>query len=214
MSKRRKHNEANVSSRHWSQFLILTGCMLIFAAGCQSTSETEPLLTERIDKLSQEKTLLQRQVEQLTTENTRLEKRVETLSAIPKDQLELWSLQRIEIGRFTGLYDKDKDGKKEQLVVYVQPIDRDGDTVKSPGSVDAQLWDLNKSGAEAMLGQWQVEPKELKKRWLKALLSTNYRLTFAVADQVSQAKDPLTVKVTFTDLLTGKVFQEQKVIEP
>lgn len=214
MSKRRKPNKANVSSRHASQSLILAGCILIFATGCQSSSETEPLLTERIDKLSQEKTLLQRQVEQLTTENTRLEKRVETLSAIPKDQLELWSLRRIEIGRFTGLYDKDKDGTKEQFVVYVQPIDQDGDLIKSPGSVDVQLWDLNKSGAEAMLGQWQVEPKELKKRWVKALLSTSYRLVFDITDQASQSAEPLTVKVTFTDLLTGKVFQEQKVIEP
>jgi hypothetical protein len=64
-----------------------------------------------------------------------------------------------------------------------------------------------------MLGQWKVETDELKKVWFKTLVTINYRLTFDVADIVETLEEPLTVKVTFTDYLTGKVFNEQKVIK-
>jgi hypothetical protein len=82
------------------------------------------------------------------------------------------------------------------------------------GSVDVQLWDLNKKGSEALLGQWQVKRSELKKLWFATLITINYRLTFDVGDKVEKFDEPLTVKVTFTDYLTGKVFKEQKVIKP
>ena len=64
-----------------------------------------------------------------------------------------------------------------------------------------------------MLGQWKIEPDELKKLWFETLVSIYYRLTFNVADIIDNLKEPLTVKVTFTDYLTGKVFTEQKAIK-
>ncbi|GAH67953.1 unnamed protein product, partial [marine sediment metagenome] len=55
---------------------------------------------------------------------------------------------------------------------------------------------------------------ELKKLWFATLITINYRLTFDVADKITGDEEALTVKVTFTDYLTGKVFTEQKVIKP
>jgi hypothetical protein len=189
----------------------------VLAAGCKNADTGTPGLTIQVERLSREKTRLQSQLEQSKTENERLKKQMETLAALPKDQRELWSIQRIEIGRLSDLHDKNKDGQKEKLVVYVQPIDQDGDTVKSPGEVQVQLWDLNKKGGQALLAEWHVGPDQLKKLWLTALLAGNYKLTFDVADKVELFKSApggLTVKVAFTDYLTGKTFQEQKVIKP
>jgi hypothetical protein len=187
------------------------------AAGCKNADTGTPGLTIQVERLSREKTRLQSQLEQSKTENEQLKKQIETLTALPKDQRELWSVQRIEIGRWSGLHDEDKDGQKEKLVVYVQPIDQDGDTVKSPGEVEVQLWDLNKKDGQALLAEWHVGPDQLKKLWLTALVAVNYKLTFDVADKVELFKSTsggLTVKVAFTDYLTGKTFQEQKVIKP
>lgn len=200
-------------------FCLLTSvfCLLVLAAGCKNADTGTPGLTIQVERLSREKTRLQSQLEQSKTENERLKKQMETLAALPKDQRELWSIQRIEIGRLSDLHDKNKDGQKEKLVVYVQPIDQDGDTVKSPGEVQVQLWDLNKKGGQALLAEWHVGPDQLKKLWLTALLAGNYKLTFDVADKVELFKSApggLTVKVAFTDYLTGKTFQEQKVIKP
>ena len=46
------------------------------------------------------------------------------------------------------------------------------------------------------------------------MVKVNYRLTFDITDKVTSFDEPLTVKVTFTDYLSGKVFKKQKVINP
>ncbi len=153
------------------QLLVLSFFMFALAAGCENASRPTPALAIQIEGLSREKIQLQNQLEQSKTENELLKKQIETLAALPKNQRELWSIQRIEIGRLSGLHDDDKDGKKEKLIVYVQPIDQDGDSVKSPGEVQVQLWDLNKKGDQALVAEWHIGPAELKKLWLTALTS-------------------------------------------
>jgi hypothetical protein len=192
-------------------------CIFIFmviVTGCTSPKEKESVAVQ-IEQLTQEKTQLQKQIEQSEKENEQLKQQVQVLSELPEEvKLEnLNRLENIKIGRYTGFFDKDTDGRNEKLIVYVQPTDEQGDSLKAAGTVEVQLWDLNKTNGQAMLGQWKVEPDELKKLWFETLVSIYYRLTFDVADIVDSLEEPLTVKVTFTDYLTGKVFNEQKVIK-
>jgi hypothetical protein len=98
--------------------------------------------------------------------------------------------------------------------VYVVPVDETGDDIKAAGAADVQLWDLNKKESEALLGQWQIEPNELKKLWLDSFLGGSYRLVFDVSQIVTKVEKPLTVKVNFTDYLSGKTFTEEFVIKP
>ncbi len=199
-----------------SVFCVLSSVFCVLSvAGCEDAKK-RALLIEQIDQLTQDKTQLQEQVEQSETENKQLKGQVQVLSGLPEDvRLEnLYDLERVKIGRYTNFFDKDKDGKKEKLIVYLQPIDAEGDTVKASGAVDVQLWDLNKADGEALLGEWHVTPGELKELWFATLVTINYRLTFDVADKIESPEEQLTVKVTFTDYLTGKVFKEQKVIKP
>lgn len=195
--------------------IILAGCLLAVAAGCENAgSRASP--AEELNTLRQEKTQLTRQIERSKSENEQLKEHIQVLSGLPPEvNLEnLDRLLRIKISGYTNLYDKDKDGRKEKLIVYIQPIDRDGDIIKAAGAVDVQLWDLNKDNGQALLGQWHFEPNELKKLWFTKLITVSYRLTFDVADKIDEFEEPLTVKMTFTDYLTGKVFKEQRVIKP
>lgn len=196
--------------------IVLTGCVLTIAAGCGNGGSSRASLTKEINILRQEKTKLTSRFEQSKSENEELEKLLQFRSRLrPEARLEYFDrLQRIKIAGYTNLYDKDKDGKEEKLIVHIQPIDRDGDLIKAAGSADVQLWDLNKDNGQPLLGQWHVEPNDLKKLWSTAFLTTSYRLMFDVADKIDEYEEPLTVKVTFTDYLTGKVFKEQKVIKP
>ncbi len=200
--------------RYWL-FAVFAGSLLAVAAGCDSADRPDPL-KEQINSLKQEKTQLTRQIKQSGLENKKLKKQIQVLSGLPADaKLEnFYNLQRVKITGFTDFYDKDKDGRKEKLIVYIQPIDQDGDVVKATGSVDVQLWNLNRPNGQALLGQWRVEPDELRKLWFATLITINYRLTFDVAGKIEKFEEPLTVKLTFTDHLSGKVFKEQKVIEP
>jgi hypothetical protein len=195
--------------------IILVGSLLIIAAGCENSS-SKPSLTEEINTLRQEKAELKSRIEQSESEAEQLKRQIQVLSGLPpKVRLKgLYDLQRIKITRYTNLYDKDKDGKKEKLIVYIQPIDEEGDIVKATGAVDVQLWNLNKEDGEALLGQWHVTPSQLKKLWFATLITINYRLVFDIADKITGDEEALVVKVTFTDYLSGKVFKEQKIIHP
>jgi cell division protein FtsB len=192
-------------------------CFLIFillVTGCATPKGKESLAT-KIEQLTQENKKHQEQIEQSNAENKQLKDQIQVLSGLPENvRLEnLNRLERIKIGRYTGFFDKDKDGKKEKLIVYIQPIDEQGDTVKVTGAVHVQLWDLNKTNGQAMLGEWKVEANELKELWFATIVTINYRLTFDVTDIVEDLEKQLTVKATFTDYMTGKVFKEQKVIK-
>lgn len=195
-------------------FAFYTFIFLILVTGCAKPEEKESIAVQ-IEQLTQEKSELQKQIEQSEKENEQLKQQVQVLSGLPENvKLEnLNRLENIKIGRYTGFFDKDDDGKKEKLIVYIQPTDEQGDGLKAAGTVEIQLWDLSKTNGQAMLGQWKVEPDELKKLWFETLVSIYYRLTFDVADIVESLEEPPTVKVTFTDYLTGKVFNEQKVIK-
>ena len=194
---------------------MLCGCLLLIIAGCENGGSNSPKAKE-LSRLKQEKTQLTHQLSQSKKEVDQLKEQLQSLSALtPEARLEnIYHLQRVKLTKYTNLYDKDKDGRYDKLIVYIKPIDEQGDKVKATGAVDVQLWDLNKEAGQALVGQWHVGPAELKELWFATLITINYRLTFDVADKISEFKEPLTVKVSFTDYLTGKVFDEQRVIKP
>lgn len=190
---------------------IIFGCLLVIAAGCQGSNPAKEVKTLQLEKAD-----LKSQIEQSKSENEQLKNQVKTLSELPADvRLEdLYNIQKIKITRYTNLYDKDKDGKKEKLLVYIQPIDEQGDIVKATGAVDVELWYLDKAEGEAKLGAWHVTPADLKKLWCATLITINYRLLFDVAGIITGDEEELVVKVTFTDYISGKVLKEQKIIKP
>ncbi len=191
----------------------LAACALV--SGCGRGMEKS--LFSQVKLLAEEKTELKLQVEKLQDENEELTKRVETLSALgPEVRLEvLGRLESIEISSRSGLYDKDRDedGTKETLVVYVRTIDDAGDAIKAVGSVEVQLWDLEAED-NARLAQWRIKPEELKRLWSSTVMTSYFRLTFDVSELLRDNEKELTVKVTFTDYITGNILRKQRVIKP
>ncbi len=195
------------------RFVITALAVCALALGCDRGAEKN--LFDQVKLLSEEKTKLKLQVEKLEGENAELTKRVETLTSIgPEVRLEvLGRLESIEISGRSGLYDKDRDGTKETLVVYIRTIDNAGDAIKAVGSVEVQLWDLEAEN-DARLAQWQIKPEELKRRWSSTVMTSYYRLTFDVSELLADNEKELTVKVTFTDYITGNILRKQRVIQP
>jgi outer membrane murein-binding lipoprotein Lpp len=213
-----EYRKSNVASRSFEFIAVLLYFCALAAllAGCESAPITENPLTEKVDKLSQEKRELMSHIEHIEARNKNLQKQITTLHSLEDDVKlkDLCDLQSVRITKYTNLFDKDKDGKKETLIVYIQPVDQDGDIIKAPADVHVQLLDLDKDKDPALLGKWHITPNKLRKLWFNAMLKTHYRLTFDVSDKVEDPDKPLTVMVTFTDYLTGKVFEEQKLIKP
>ena len=196
-----------------NQRLFVT-VILVFGAACGCQEESQVSLWDQIKQLGQEKVTLREQNEKLQSENEELKKQIQTLSAIdPQIRAEaVATMKKIDIGKRSGLFDKDSDGIKEKLIVYVRPSDETGDTVKTPGSVEVQLWDLDSESSEAMLASWQLGPEQIKTLWASTLMTNYYRLTFDVSEILDGQAQELTVKVRFTDYMTGKSLTAQKVI--
>ncbi len=195
------------------RFVVAALAVCAFVLGCDGGADKS--VFDQIKLLSEEKTELKLQVEKLQGANDELTKRVETLTSIgPEIRLAvLGRLASVEISGRSGLYDKDKDGTKETLVVYVRTIDDAGDAIKAVGSVEVQLWDLEAED-NARLAQWRIEPEELKRLWSSTVMTSYFRLTFDVGELLGDNEKELTVKVTFTDYITGNILRKQTVIKP
>ena len=197
-------------------FILISWCLSVFfVAGCQQ-QDAKVSQSERINLLEKQNDDLSKELEQAQVENENAKKQIVVLMGLREEgKLEgVAEIQSVKIGGYTGFYDRNKDGVREKLIVYLQPIDRDGDGVKAAGSVNVELWNLDRKDGEPLLDSWHVDAEKLRGLWLMSFMKANYRLSFDVAENISTSKEPLTVKVTFTDYMGGKVFKEQKVIRP
>ena len=198
--------------------VLIVGCACLFTAGCEDAETGSSTNWDRDKQLRQQVNDLEAKVEKLQDRNRRLQEQVVVLSNLPSDTDandidEMYGLKKLEIARRTGLYDKNNDGIKEKLIVYLRPVDSDGDAVKTVGSVRVELWDLNQKPQKALLAKWSIGPLELKKLWLSGVLTHYYHLSLDVGKQIDEKKE-LTVKVSFTDYITGQVLTAQKTITP
>ncbi len=201
------------SSKVKRSFLLIA-LFILFISACQNDVRQKPV--SETDRLRQQNQTLTDRLANTEQQVQQLKKQVQTLSAVTDDTQpeDIYDLQKIRIWRYTNLYDKDEDGKLESLIVYLQPVDSDGDVIKAAGRVEVQLWDLNRDEAHALLATWNVSPDEIKKEWYATVLASNYRLIFDISKLIDKYEKPLTVKVKFTDILSGKTFTEQRTIEP
>lgn len=200
----------NKQTIQFAAVLIITALLL---TGCGGR---ENVLLKDLQQLKQENTDLSSQVQSLQQENTRLSEQVDTLAGLDESVRlkDLDTLAQIRLGRRTGLYDMDENGTDETLMVYVETLDAAQDYVKAVGTVRVQLWDLNTDPAGAKLADWTLKPNEIKDRWGGNIFAGYYRIPFEAANILSTHRDELTVKVTFTDLLSGRVLRDQTVITP
>jgi len=200
----------NISKIKYQNFFVsLCLCGIIICAGCQEKQKADKQQTIAKKEIKDTNSPVK-----LSAEVERLKKQVESLMGINKEArtAALSTLSAVELSSKTALYTNEQTKKKDKLVVYLRPIDDMGDVVKAAGAVDVELWNLNAKPESALIGQWKVEPEELKKYWTSSLMSSHYKLQFDLGSKLTGSEKELTIKTQFTDYLTGKVFKAQKVV--
>jgi hypothetical protein len=190
---------------------IVAACLVtFFLNGCQNNEMVKKSVA---DELQQKNVQLENELSKVTSQRDQLKEQNNVLTSLGQQKVtaeNIYSLEGIRISRYSGFYDRDNDGIKESLIVYIQPVDVNGEVVKAIGDVQIELWNLEKKD-RPMLKQWQVGPEELKKNWY-SVLTSNYRLVFDTGQIAAETKDDLTLKVKFIDHLSGKVFKSQYLI--
>jgi hypothetical protein len=183
----------------------------LLLAGCTTPDKANILLRKENQELREKVTRLDRTHEADRAIIVSLESSATTLPSLPPDRLdELFTVHGLRIGRLSGGADLNaaKPGD-EGLKIYIVPTDQDGEDLKAAGSFKIEAFDLAQKD-HRKIGQWDFDLEQSKKNWFGPLL---YSYVLTCPWQTVPEHSKITVKITFTDALTGRRFQTQRVFD-
>jgi hypothetical protein len=181
-------------------------------AGCSSPSKANIALRKQNAALRQEVDALKMAQQSDADAIRRLEAGATTVPVLPQVRVDkLFTTHGLRLGRLTGGWDGDvSKAGDEGIQVYTVPTDQEGDEIKATGAFVIDAFDLSK-GSDARIGRWEFPTTETSKRWLGNALQ--YGFIFELPWQQLPSGDDVTIRVTFTDELTGRVFNAQKAVK-
>jgi len=191
--------------------LALTAVMLAgLIVGCDQIPPDvhSQLITEqkRVRRLEKDNEALGQQL-------LRQERQMETLLSLGEKRLEqLYFVDSIKLGRYSGGWDLDGDGKQDGVKVFLSPRDQYGTAIKAAGAATVQLYDLAAEPNESLIAEFNWTVEELPGAWASGFMSYHYTFNCPWGDN-PPANDIVTVRVVFVDYLTGKTFSAQKACE-
>ncbi len=187
---------------------LVGGCGL-FSSGNSVRSDPEkelPAIT--IERLRHELA----QENQLVKE---LQNQLKVLASLPTDRLEhVVCVSKISFGRYSRIWDSDKDGVNDGALVYLLCYDQAGDQVKAGGIAELELFDLAAEEGRRLIGKWNYNFSELAKHYLGGLMNNHFKFELQYPADNVPVSDNLTLVCRFSDALTGKTFEIQKLIAP
>jgi hypothetical protein len=129
----------------------------------------------------------------------------------PKKLEELEVPVRIDLERLSGGYNDDGQPGDDGIVLYIQPIDRNGDVIKAAGSIKVTLLDLANSPDQYIIDECQFDVKKTRELWYGQLWTHHYTVHCPWQPGRPPRHDEITARVEFQDLLTGKTLTAQGV---
>ena len=187
--------------------LSVGGCGFIF----KSPSKANVKLRKQIQGLEGQIAQLQQQHQADEATIRGLAERTGTTPVLERARLDkLFTTHAIRIGRLTGGADLDPSkAGDEGFKVYVNTLDQTGDTIKSAGSFVVEAFDLS-DPQSLRLGHWEFPVEKAQENWHSFLTRYEYVLNCPWQRAVPRHAD-VTIRATFTDELTGRIFTAQHV---
>lgn len=184
---------------------------LIAVAGCGSGERQANIgLRKQVQSLESKVAELTRVRDADAARFHTLEASVPTVPTLSNERLRmLFTAHGLSLKRLTGGADLDpaKPGD-EGLKIYAVPIDDDGDELKAAGAFVVEAFDLADGGK--VVGKWTFDSVAARKTWNGAALLYEYVLVCPWQSPPPHAD--VTLKVTFSDDLTGRSFTELKQV--
>ena len=186
---------------------------LILFPGCSKPNNANIALRKQVQDLESENSDLKRRREGDLATIRALQSQATTVASLPQDRIDqLFTTHGLRIGRLTGGARTDPALPADDVLkVYVVPLDQTGDLLKAAGSFAIDAYDLSLPPGDNHLGHWDISAAEAEKNWFGNVMMYGY--TFTLPWQRPPAGSRVTVRVTFTDAMTGRQFAEQKDVE-
>ncbi len=175
--------------------------------GCQSDGRLD--YERRISALQQQ---IDRQNEQIAAQQATIAELKHQLQVArglsDEDLANIYYPERIEILSLTGGEDLDGKPGDDGVVVYLRPVDRDGDAVKAAGEVRLRVFDLQAPEGHTLVGECFYPVEELRKCWFGKFMTYHYAL-HCPWKHGPPAHREITIRATFIDYLTRRAMSDQ-----
>ena len=119
--------------------------------------------------------------------------------------------ERIELASRSGGYDRDGKPGDDGILLFVRPLDRDGHVIKAAGSLEVTIYDLNLPPERNLIARYNFPPDALSELWYGRLMTNHYTVRCPWPEGYTPEHNELTVRVVFTELLTGRSMSVQEV---
>ena len=182
---------------------------LLYSAACPRPVVDTCYVTE-IAQLKEKNLAQSRLVQQRDEQIRSLSQQIRRLTELPQPRrLDLLPrVQRIELASLSGGYDDNDDGIDEGVVLYLRPIDQDGDTIKAAGTLRVVLTDPTTDGDRMVVGEVDLGLEVLRKAWYGRLSSHfTVRIPWSGGAELPPSRTVLAY-VQFTEYLTGQTFDQ------
>lgn len=196
---------------------VLFSCLVISlaTAGCNVVPGQEYAAVQR-DLLSTQDQVRQLQEEVAAKEqaNALLKSQVARQLRVEPEKLEKLVVPvKIELERQSGGYDEDGEPGDDGIILYIQPIDRQGDVIKAAGSIKVTLLDLANPPDQYVVGEYVFDANKTRELWYGRMWTHHYTVRTPWYKGRPPRHNKITARVVFTDLLTGKDLEAQGVFE-
>ncbi|MBK8914702.1 MAG: hypothetical protein IPM64_08925 [Phycisphaerales bacterium] len=189
---------------------MIVGAMLLALSGCASTPNTD--LNRELVRLRERSAQQERELAARSATIDELHRRLSVATGVDARQLQYFYYpETIQVAPLSGGYDDDGKPGDEGVVVYLRPLDRDGDVVKVAGSIRVQLFDLSLPPDQTSLGELTIPIEKCREHWYGKLMTQHY--TIRVPWQRPPQAEEVTVRATFANLFPQRVVTTQAVVK-
>lgn len=204
-----------MTNYHWFQRICTPRLALAGAAvllvGCDTVPTAKFLEVQREAQTAKEQVArLESQLadEQKSVRN--LQGQVANIRGMDPDLMgQLIVPVKLELERQSGGYDLDNKPGDDGIVLYVQPVDKDGHVIKASGSLAVTLLDLTRPAAPVVIGSYEFDVPTTRGLWYGRLMTNHFTVRCPWPPSGPPPTDEVTARVEFTDLLSGRVLTAQ-----
>ncbi len=192
-------------------FLLILATVLFCGTACEDAQRERELKLEKQGDLARKKIRkLTEDIETLSAAAAVQTRQIRTLQKLgPKRLKYLFTVDKIELGRYTGGIDTDKKPGQDAVKVFLLPKDKTGSILKAAGSVKIQLFDLALPKGENLIAEFIYPVEKIGKYWSAGMLANHY--SFECPFPQPPLHEKITVRVEFIDYLMGRTFSAQKL---
>jgi len=199
----------NTDQRKSYSFICVCLCTSVasirFLVGCAQPNAANVALRKEIDELHAKVDDLNRRHAADEATIAGLRSGSTTAPSLPEDRIaQLFTTHGLTFGRLTGV-------QEQTLKVYVCPSDDSGQTLKAAGAFEIDAFNLSQSG-ETRIGHWTFDVAQARENWYGQGMLYTYVLKCPL-EKSPPANTELTIRVTFTDALTGRKFNAQRQVQ-